>query len=137
MDEPNPPIAEIAVATLCETIPGLLAVYRFGSAGSVYQRDQSDIDLAFLADQPLADTHRWQLAQDLAALLGRDVDLVDLRRSSTVMQMQVVARGERVYCADRQAVDLFEDLVFGFYARLNEERRAILEDVRRRGRIYA
>ena len=31
----------------------------------------------------------------------------------------------------------FEDFVFASYARLNEERRGILEDIRRRGRIHA
>jgi hypothetical protein len=34
-------------------------------------------------------------------------------------------------------VDRFEMYVYADYCRLNEERRAILDDVKRRGRIHA
>jgi hypothetical protein len=50
--------------------------------------------------------------------------------------MQVVANGQRLYTADVNVVEQFEDTVFSSYVRLNEERRGILDDVRQRGNIH-
>ena len=124
------------VSALLAAIPACRAIYRFGSWGTEGQRADSDIDLAVLASQPRDPVRRWELAQTLAALAGRDVDLVDLLSASTVMRLQVVAYGERLYCADPFQVEQFADMTFSSYARLNEERRGILEDVRQRGNVY-
>lgn len=124
------------VAEILAAIPGVLAIYRFGTWGTSDERGQSDIDLAILAGEPLAATTRWQLAQHLADLAKRDVDLVDLRKASTVMAAQVVAGGVRVFCSNENACAEFEDLVYASYARLNEERRAILSDIHARGNVY-
>ncbi len=69
-------------------------------------------------------------------ILNRYVDLVDLRAASTVMQMQVLLTEECLFCGDVQARDLFEMIVYASYARLNEERAGILEDIRTRGSVY-
>jgi len=64
------------------------------------------------------------------------VDLIDLRSASTVMRAQVVSTGERLFCANEPACGEFEDRVYSDYARLNEERHHILNDIKARGRIY-
>lgn len=51
------------------------------------------------------------------------------------MRSQVISTGKRLYCGDRLACERFEDYVYAAYARLNEERRGILEDIRQRGTI--
>jgi len=58
--------------------------------------------------------------------LGRDVDLIDLRRTSTVMRLQALSRGCRRCCCDRVAVDTFERYTYSDYARLQEERAGTL-----------
>ena len=129
-------LQELLVAALRESVPGCLAVYRFGSWATVHERHDSDIDLAILSPLPLDGVRRWELAQDLACLAGRDVDLVDLATASTVLQMEVVAHGELIYGGGSTEVERFADTVFSRYARLNEERREILADVLHRGTIY-
>ncbi len=57
-----------------------------------------------------------------------DVDLLDLRKASTVKQMQVIANGRLLYCRDEAACGAFEDLTYSKNARLNEERDAIVLD---------
>lgn len=121
---------------LGQAVPDLLAAYRFGSLGTSAERQKSDIDLAFLADAPVPNITRWNLAQELAAILGMDVDLVDLRQATTVMRLQVIAHGTRICCTDESRVGTFEDMVFSAYARLNEERRGILDDIQSRGCVY-
>lgn len=116
--------------------PGLVAVYRFGSFGTDYERPDSDLDLAVYAGAPLPVVGLWGAAQELAAVVGRDVDIVDLATASTVMRSQVIHGGERIYCADGPACETFENYVYSSYARLNEERREILQDILRRGSVY-
>jgi uncharacterized protein len=129
-------LKEQLINALLEAIPGCLAIYRFGSWQTEAERGDSDIDLAVLPPEPIDPVRRWELAQALASMAGRDVDLVDLLGASTVLRIQVVARGQRLYCADLHAAEQFEDAVFSAYARLNEERREILADVRKRGNVY-
>jgi predicted nucleotidyltransferase len=124
------------VALLREAIPGLIAVYRFGSTARGQTHAESDVDLAFLADGPLEPVSRFDLQEQLAGRLGRDVDLVDLRRASTVMRMQVISTGVLLQAFDPTAQEAFEDHTYSAYARLNEERRAILEQVCREGRVH-
>ena len=121
---------------LLKTIPDCRAIYRFGTWGTAEERLDSDLDLAFLPCTAMDNVRRWELAQHIACLVGRDVDLVDLLTASTVFRIQVLANGERLYCSDCAEVEEFEDLVFSEYARLNEERREILKDICQRGTIY-
>lgn len=124
------------VRTICANIPGVLGIYLFGSRSLDLQHADSDIDLALLAKHKLPETKIWALAQALAAKYSRDVDLIDLKQASTVMCMQVISKGRRIYCTDEELCEAFEDFVFSDYAHLNEERAGILEDIGQRGAVY-
>jgi len=117
-------------------IPGVVAIYLFGSAAAGELRTDSDIDLAVLPAAPVPAANLWSLAQALAVTAGRDVDLIDLQSASTVMRAQVISTGKRLYCAKGLLCSEFEGRAYSDYARLNEERRYILGDIRERGRIY-
>jgi len=130
------PVPPETVKRICTALPGVMAVYLFGSAVSGKIHPESDIDLAVLADSPMGTEQLWKLARDITAMLDVEVDLIDLRRASAVMRMQVIQGGRRLFCRDQVACDVFEDFVFSDFARLNEERSGILEDVERRGAVY-
>ncbi|NOZ10106.1 MAG: nucleotidyltransferase domain-containing protein [Gammaproteobacteria bacterium] len=117
-------------------LPDLVAVYRFGTWGTPNERPDSDIDLAILSAVRIDPVQCWDVAQELAALVHREVDLINLREASTVMRSQVIAYGQRLYCADEEKCGEFEDMTFVAYARLNEERGGILKDAHKRGYIY-
>jgi len=125
-----------AIEVIRETVPDFVAVYRFGSTVRGEQRADSDVDLAVLAAVALDPVARFDLQERLAVALRRDVDLVDLRRASTVMAMQVISHGEPIATGDALERERFEDHVFGAYARLNEERRDILRQVFRDGTVH-
>lgn len=114
----------------------LVGVWLYGSFASGDVRPDSDIDLAILTRRPLPGDRLRELALELIDLSGRDVDLVDLRQAPTVLQMQVISTGRRLYCRDRFACELFETHVFSDYVDLNERRADILGDIRRRGSVY-
>ena len=129
-------LANSLAATVSDRVPGLAAVYLFGSQAREDAGPGSDIDLAVLTLGSLDPVERWKLQEDLAAQAHKNVDLVDLRRASTVMRVQVL-RDSRLL-ADVQPVvrAAFEASALSAYARLNEERREILNDVATRGRVY-
>lgn len=126
----------LVTALLRDAIPAVIVIYRFGSTVTGKQRPDSDVDLAVLAASALDPVRRFELQEQLAVTLRRDVDLVDLRRASTVMAMQVVSTGTVLASFDRREQERFEDYVFGSYARLNEERRAILQQVLHEGSVH-
>jgi len=117
-------------------IPDLVAIYLFGSRARNDANRASDFDLAVLGKQRLSPLERWELQERLAALVGSDVDLVDLLQSSTVLRVQVLSDGQLLYEADRTARESFEATALSSYARLNEERRGILADIAQTGRVH-
>jgi predicted nucleotidyltransferase len=127
---------ERVVAEIRRAVPSASAVYVFGSVAAGTATPSSDLDLAVLAQAPLPAEARWQLAQTLAIELRRDVDLVDLRQASTVLRVQVLGSSQLLFEGDIAKREAFEAVALGAYARLNEERRGILEDIRQRGRVY-
>jgi predicted nucleotidyltransferase len=117
-------------------VPSLIALYRFGSQAKGTARPDSDVDLAVLTRDPIPNLRRFELAQELAIRLHRDVDLVDLRNASTVMRMQVLSTGTCLNTQDESARREFEMYAYSDYARLNEERCEILKGITKRGLVY-
>ena len=126
----------VAVTEIQSAVPGLVAIYRFGSSVSGTRSPDSDVDLAVLASAPIDPLHRFDLQERLAAALRQNVDLVDLRAASPVMAIQVIDKGRVLFEQDASARGAFEDLTYSVYARLNEERRGILERVAAEGTVY-
>ena len=127
---------EAIVAHLRHVIQDLIAVYRFGSTAHGTATGESDTDIALLAQGQISGVQRFDIQEGLAAKIRGDVDIVDLSRASTVMAMQVIANGQLLYDGDAALRGQFEDLTFGAYARLNEERRGILDRVSVEGTVY-
>ena len=124
------------VAVLREKLPKLLAVYLFGSQALNMAGPDSDIDLAILAGGRQDTLTLWNLGQDLASMIDRDVDLLDLRAASTVMQYQIITTGRRLWKKDLQA-GLFECAMLSQKTELDTARAALLQDIQREGRVYA
>ncbi|RAK08172.1 putative nucleotidyltransferase [Halanaerobium saccharolyticum] len=105
-------------------------IYLFGSYASGKARDDSDLDLAFLTPEKIDDYQRFLTAQKLASELNIEVDLIDLSMASTVFKVQII-QGKLLYAKNRQQKQEFELLVLKKYARLNEERKEIIEKIER------
>lgn len=111
-------------------------IYLFGSQATNRAHRNSDYDIAYLSDKNLSHYERFMLAQELAAILNRDVDLIDLKQASTVFQTQIVEKGKALYGNNSTDKALFEMRTLKKYAILNEERRVILENISERGQIH-
>jgi uncharacterized protein len=112
-------------------------IYLFGSVVNGTHHSESDIDIAFFQNGGPYDKYKvFMIAQELASQLNCDVDLIDLNQSSTVFQAQVVHTGKVLYSMSDELIAQYELKVLKMYARLNEERASILNDVDKRGSIY-
>ena len=125
-----------ALDVLRDRVPGLQAVYVFGSAATGATHPESDVDLAVLARRPLGAVERFEIQEAAASALGTDVDLVDLRAATTVMRAEVLRTDRVVLDLDPVVRARFEMQALSAYAQLNQERAGILADIAARGRVH-
>jgi len=130
-----PQVRAKIVGMLQGQVPGLLAVYAFGSRVQGTAGPDSDLDLAVLVAGYADAAHLWHLSGELADLAGCAVDLLDLRAASTVMQYQVITLGERWWARDVQAA-LFESAILSEKTALDTARAGLLADIQKRGTVY-
>ena len=130
-------IARIVV----EHYPAAQAIYLFGTYGTADEWPDSDVDIALLLppDEARRGGHMALSKARVAIerLLGKDVDLINLRQVSTVFQKEIIMAERRIFCADAYAADEFEMLVLSYYQKLSEERADVLAEGLRSGRFYS
>ena len=119
-------------------IPNLMAVYAFGSRVSGDANANSDWDLAVLVAGYVEPGVLWELSGTLADVTSTEVDLIDLRAASTVMQHQVLTLGERWWlCAGSATqVGVWEAAMLSEMTELNAARAGRLADIATSGVIY-
>lgn len=131
----TPRLVQALTGRLREALPNAMALYAFGSRMQGTAGHESDLDLAVLVPGYADPVRLWELAGELTDRAGCDVDLLDLRAASTVMQYQVLTTGRRLWAADHQA-DLFESFVLSEKTALDEARAGLLADIQKEGRVY-
>ena len=97
----DPDVIGQQIAHLLTRYPAVKLGILFGSLAAGHATFDSDLDLGVAADYPLAIELKTALIEDLAQLLGRPVDLVDLQMASGVILQQVLVKGRLIYCTDR------------------------------------
>ena len=113
-----------------------IIIYFFGSASRGELRNDSDIDIAFLPDKDIDEYTCFMKEQEIADIFKRDVDLIDLKKASTVFKAQIVGTGNIIYCIDEVKKAYFEMRSLKEYALLNEERQEILKNIKESGSVY-
>jgi predicted nucleotidyltransferase len=111
----------------------LSALWLFGSEARGQARRDSDVDLAALSPRPISAKQLLTARLDLEALLGRSVDLVDLRRTSPILGLQVVRDGRLLLDRDPADRHVFAMLLPSRYVDMKISRgaaeRALVETV--------
>lgn len=128
-------LSDAILPTLRARIPHLLSVYVFGSRAQGTAGPESDLDLAVLVAGYAEPVGLWSLAGELSDLTGCPVDLLDLRAASTVMQYQILTKGQRWWARDIQA-SLFEAAALSEKTALDAARSGVLSDIKERGTVY-
>lgn len=123
------------VSAVQAAFPDVLGIWLFGSRASRQAGPHSDLDLAILVPGYADPLKLWDAAGPLADLAGCDVDLVDLRATSTVMQYQIITTGRRLWARDVSA-GLYECFILSEKTDLNERRAALLKEIQEEGRVH-
>ena len=103
-------------------------IYIFGSYAKQENTKNSDIDIAFYSKDEYDSFEIFLLAQEISAEIKKEVDLVQLKQSSTVFQKEVVENGICIYEKNSLEREKFELLVYKKYFKLNEERKEIIDN---------
>jgi predicted nucleotidyltransferase len=99
----SPDLSEVLAAH------GVAVAYLFGSRAEGTARPDSDHDVAVLfTDATPALDATVRLAADLAAVLGTEVDVVDLSRAELELRGHVAERGRLLYSVDEPRRVRFE-----------------------------
>jgi predicted nucleotidyltransferase len=123
------------VRTLQSAFPDVLGIYLFGSRASGHAQPDSDLDLAILVPAYAAPLALWDVSGRIADEVGCDVDLIDLRAASTVMQYQIITQGRRLWAGDVSA-GIYECFILSEKTELDTARAGLLDDIRKEGRIH-
>jgi len=115
----------------------IVAVYVHGSWGTRDERPDSDLDMAVLTARSLTLEEHLDFVRhiELATGAAHQIDMADISHANSVFAALVITNGDRIYSKGSEA-DRFEMKVLASYARLNEERKGILEDIIKRGTVY-
>ena len=101
------------VSMLRERLDGLKLVYLFGSQVSGGATPESDVDLGVCCSAPVDPLVRYELEQDLAVELSRDVDLVDMVVAGDVVNKEIVENGVLLFgntdSAERYELKVYSD----------------------------
>lgn len=114
----------------------IISVYLFGSAAKNQLKPESDTDIAFLSFLDVDEYECFMKAQELAEIFKRDVDLIDLKKASTVFKAQIIGTSSLIYCNDDVKRAYFEMRALKEYALLNEERAEIIKNIQKGDKIY-
>lgn len=108
----NPTVSvDQSVRSALDGLPGIAAVYLFGSAARDELGADSDIDIGVLFDSPPPSTLEGQpldLEGDLERRLGRVVQLVVLNRAPVDLAIRVLRTGQLIVDHNRSARIAFE-----------------------------
>jgi predicted nucleotidyltransferase len=125
----------LVVSLLKAALPQIIAVYAFGSRIQGNAKADSDLDLAVLTAGYADPLLLWRLSGELAEQLQCEVDLLDLRAASTVMQYQIITTGCLLW-GEKSAAGLFECFVLSEKTALDAARADLLADISREGKVY-
>ena len=126
------PAGEIG-AILARELAGAQCAFLFGSSETRSFAEESDVDVAVLLPSTLDLSARVALKGSLETMLGRDVDLVDLRGADPILAFQVLRLGRPIVMRDPKAYEAFVMRTLSEYADLKLDRRPVERALRREG----
>ncbi|KRQ87641.1 Nucleotidyltransferase domain protein [Caloramator mitchellensis] len=94
----------------------ILAVYLIGSYGTEYQREESDIDFAVLFEKDIDFFEETKIVAKISEILSFDeVDLVNLIKAPTALQIIAVNEGRELFVRDYNKLSDFVEYVYRKY----------------------
>lgn len=115
----------------------VLAIILYGSFSRNTQTDESDIDIAVIANG-VNKNNLFEIKQDLENLTYCDVDLVNLEDAdiSESLRYEILMNGDLLYCKDEFKYEMYKIEKLKEFLDFNESRKDIIDRVKNGGTIY-
>lgn len=108
------------------------AIVLFGSYARNTQTEQSDIDLAIKPKKSISKKELYDISNQLADELKKDIDLVNLDTiENDGFKYEILINGEIIYCENPYEFDLYKLDAFREYLDLNESRKRIIDEMKK------
>ena len=94
------------------------AIYVFGSYGTSYEREDSDIDIAIITDTNLSISKKYKLKEILTKAINKEIDLSILSKHDTNLMINVLSEGLLIYENDEYSIkfdEIYENIEFDYY----------------------
>jgi len=127
----------VIIKVIKKYIPDVVAIYQFGSTGTIYENAESDLDIAILPCKKISPEVRFNIANDLMSATHKEfVDVIDLFSAPPFLKIEIISKGKLIYNTEKLKTENFEDVAFSQYLLFNQERKDLVTDVIKRGSIY-
>ncbi|MBS3970846.1 MAG: nucleotidyltransferase domain-containing protein [Clostridia bacterium] len=105
----------------------------FGSHGTEFQRNDSDIDFAILFDNKISMMEEMKILDELSGILSfENIDLLNLNKASVIMKFEALS-GQIIYERDFDETSDFMEKVFKTYGDITYMINEFNTDVLNRG----
>ncbi|MNJ72565.1 hypothetical protein D3C77_692310 [compost metagenome] len=94
------------------------------------------MDFAYFSNKLLSSYERFILANELASICGKEVDLVNIREMDTVFAMQIFETGVPLYIRDENEFTRQKIKAYRMYVELNEQRVVVIDGIKNRGSVF-
>lgn len=122
---------EYKIRRFFQNIPGVIAVFVYGSYASGKTHSRSDVDIAILCDPDNSPSffETQEMQTELSIRLRKEVDLVCLNEASPILQKQVISKGKRLLVRDQRRLNHFIIRLLTDYVDFKITRRPIEKGV--------
>lgn len=111
-------------------------IYLFGSVITERFNNESDIDIAIVADKILTGEMIYNIKMDLINSLNREIDLIDMNNCSLTVNKEIIYKGKNIYKIDDKFRSEFEYKNVVMFNQYREDIDVIIKKIKERGRIY-
>ncbi len=94
----------------------ILAVYIFGSKGTEYEKEDSDVDLAILFADAKPLFAELSLEAEIEEIIAGEVDLVSLNKCNILLKYRIIKEGQKIYEQDPiYTADFIEEVLKHYF----------------------
>ncbi|RCW44776.1 MULTISPECIES: nucleotidyltransferase domain-containing protein [unclassified Halanaerobium] len=91
------------------------AAFLFGSYGTKYERENSDLDLAVLFEDSPNTSEQLELAGEIELeIQNYEIDLINLNNVNMAFKHEIITKGEKIYSRDQIETADFVEYVLKF-----------------------
>lgn len=112
------------------------AILLFGSYARDTQNAESDVDLAIKLKEKIGQKELFETKKQLEDIIKKDVDLIDLDNTQDGIKYEILMNGITIYVQDELKFELYKLDMYREYLELNESRKAIIDNIKKGGKIY-